>query len=78
MKLEYIIFSLSTVVQVIMNDWQWNAQHRTLIISLTSVGGLSPSFRFPLSGRGKQCYFIKKYLSKSLDIDIDVGSVCRL
>lgn len=43
-----------------MNEWRWNPQQQTLIISLTAIGGLWPILRFPLSGRGKHCYFIKK------------------
>lgn len=43
-----------------MNEWRWNAQSPTLIISLTAIGGLWPILRLPLCGRGKHCYFIKK------------------
>lgn len=47
-------------VQQIMNEWQQNTQQKVLVISLTPIGGLWPILRFPLCGRGKHCYFVKK------------------
>lgn len=50
-----------------MNEWRNSDEHQTLIISLTPIGGLWPTCRFPLRGRGKHCYFIKNYAGADVE-----------
>lgn len=59
--IKFIVEYCYFFVQQIMNEWQQNTQQKVLVISLTPIGSLWPMLQFPLCGRGKHCYFIKKY-----------------
>lgn len=61
-------------LQHIMNEWRYNQQQQVLVISLTAIGGFWPMLTFPLFGRGKHCYFVKKN-AEELNLG-DLKSVC--